>query len=180
MELFLEYKNEFILSGSAKFEHFSRDVSISLHADSGCLRDENGGNLSAMEKSKKEEHVIFMFQTIEIENEKFNIFYDSGCGDLCVSRTAVDRLIKLNRAKQVAKGPLIIARVGDVKSVCEDGAYCITLPLENGGEATMSGLCITRVTGEFLIICLIKLHLIFITKSKLKSFQENYLNYQQM
>ena len=81
-------------------------MSISLHADSGCPRDENGGNLSAMENSKKEEHAIFMFQAIEIENEKFNIFYDSGCGDLCVSRTAVDRLIKLNRAKQVAKGPL--------------------------------------------------------------------------
>ena len=109
-----------------------------------------------------------MFQTIEIENEKFNIFHDSGCGDLCVSRTAVDRLIKLNRAKQVAKGPLIIEGLGDVKSVCEDGAYCINLPLENGGEATMSGLCLTRVNSR--CIRLIKLHLIVI-KSKLKSFQ---------
>ena len=178
MELFLEYKNKFSLSGRAKCEHFSRDVSISLHADSGSLRDENGGNLSSMEKSKKEEHAIFMFQTIEIENEKFNIFYDSGCGDLCPSRTAVDILITLNRAKQVAKGPSIIVGVGDVKSVCEDRAYCITLPLENGGEATMSGLCLTRVTGEFPMYSLDKVASDF-HKLKLKSFQENYLNYQK-
>ena len=71
-----------------------------------------------MEKSEKEEHAIFMFQAFEIENEKFNIFYYSGCGDSCVCRNAVDRLMKLNRARQVAKGPLILAGVGDVKLVC--------------------------------------------------------------
>ena len=89
-------------------------------------------------------------RTIEIGNKKFNISYDSGCGDLYVRRTAVDRLIKLNRARQVVKGPLILAGVGDVKSV--------------RGETTMSRLCLTLVTGEFTMYPLDKVASDFHTK----------------
>ena len=46
-------------------------------------------------------------------------------------------------------GPITLSGVGDNKTVCQDGVYKINLPLFKGKEATMSGLCLDKVTGSF-------------------------------
>ena len=97
---------------------------------------------------------IFMLQTIKIEGESFNIFYDSGCGDMVCKKSAIDKLIGMGRASLVLPGPITLSGVGDKKTVCKEGVYKITLPLSNGGEATISGLCLDRVTGMFPVFSL--------------------------
>ena len=92
---------------------------------------------------------IFMLQTIKVEEKRFNIFYDSGCGDLVIKKSAIDALLKMGRAKLKVPGPIIMSGVGDHKSVCEHGIYSIRLPLKNGFEAVFSGVCLDRVTSIF-------------------------------
>ena len=92
---------------------------------------------------------IFMLQTIKIKGQNFNIFYDSGCSDLICKKSAINRLAKLGRATQIKPGPITISGVGDTQTVCEDGIYTVSLPLANGGDAVMQGLCLDKVTGDF-------------------------------
>ena len=90
-----------------------------------------------------------MLQTINVQGEHFNLFYDSGCGDLVCKKSAVDKLAALGRAERLLPGPITLSGVGDKKTICKEGVYKITLPLSDGSEATMSGLCLDRVTGKF-------------------------------
>ena len=79
----------------------------------------------------------------------FTIIYDSGCGDLVCRKLAIDKLITLGRANRVLPGPITLSGVGDKKTGCQEGVYKIMLPLSAGGNATMSGLCLDKVTGKF-------------------------------
>ena len=63
------------------------------------------------------ECAIFQLQTIEIEGIKFNLFFDSGCGDILIKKSAVVKLEKMGRAKQILSGPLEITGVGEKKSI---------------------------------------------------------------
>ena len=42
---------------------------------------------------------IFMLQTIDVEGKDFNVFYDTGCGDVAVKKSGIDCLFSLGRAK---------------------------------------------------------------------------------
>ena len=70
---------------------------------------------------------IFMLQTIVVSGVRLNLFFDNGCGDLVVKRSAVDKLLNLGRAKLAIPGPLQITGVGDQKSAAE-GLFLICLP----------------------------------------------------
>ena len=65
-----------------------------------------------------------------MEGLKFNLFYDSGYGDLVVNRECTDELRKLGRAKQEFSGPVVLNGVGNQESICENGVYSISLPLK--------------------------------------------------
>ena len=92
---------------------------------------------------------IFMLQTIDVEGKHLNVFYDTGCGDVVIKKSAIDVLLTLGRAKLEIPGPITLSGVGDHKSVCEYGIYSIRLPLRNGHDAIFSGVCLDRVTTEF-------------------------------
>ena len=95
------------------------------------------------------ECAIFQLQTIDVDGSRINLFFDSGCGDMVVKKSAVDRLVGADQAKQVISGPLVITGVGDQKSVSKDGVYSICLPLQNGKNAMLCGLCMPKITTEF-------------------------------
>ena len=73
---------------------------------------------------------------------------------MVMKRSAVDSLQSLGRAKQEIPGPITISGVGDQKLVCEDGVFSVRLPLGNGRETVLSGLCLNRVTAEFPVYTL--------------------------
>ena len=49
----------------------------------------------------------------------------------------------------IRPGPIDLKGVGDQTSTCFDGVYSISLPLSNGGNAILTGLCLPRVTSHF-------------------------------
>ena len=67
-----------------------------------------------------------MLQTVTIGNQNFNLFLDSGCGDLVCKKKAVDYLIEQKSEKYIVSGPLCLIGVGEQKSVCEYGKYQLT------------------------------------------------------
>jgi len=112
---------------------FSKEIKLSFHAKS------EDNNTDA----------IFMFQNILIDKKVYNIFYDSGCSDFISRLGAVKQLNK--RAVQVYAGPILTNGVGDVTSHSNNGIYTVNLPLANGKDAAMTGVCLDKLTHEFPI-----------------------------
>ena len=148
MELFKQYKSKFVDNSHVKYESFTKKLAISFHVDPVPVAGSKDVNSSDMERPVRKS-AFFMFQRWQINGEIFNIFYDDGCFDACFRKSAIERLKKMNRAVQSEEGPMIITGVTGAKTICPEGEYTITVPLANGGEAKMSGLCLERVTGRF-------------------------------
>ena len=107
-----------------------------------------------------------MFQPLKILTYLFNLFYDSGCGDLVVSKSAVDQLEAMGRAKLLRPGPLILEGVNNQVSICKHGRYEIRIPLADGSDAVMSGLCFDNVTSNFPIYTLTEVEKDFCARIK--------------
>ena len=68
---------------------------------------------------------------------------------MVVKKAIIEVLLKLGKAKLIRPGPIDLAGVGDYKSIFYDGVYSICLPLHNGSNAVLTGLCLPKVTSEF-------------------------------
>ena len=139
--LFNDYKIKFITNSKTEYRNFSKNWALSFHAGlyvGSCDNEE-------LESS------IYMLQTIQIEGKQFNVLYDSGCGDLVSRRGAVSTLEKMGRASREIPGPLTIIGVGNHKTVCEHGVYKLRIPLYDGKDINISGLCLNKVTQDFHI-----------------------------
>jgi len=120
-------------------------MSLSFHAGASSgsygIRHESGMD--------EFEYSIYMLQTIEIQGKRFNLFFDSGCGDLVSRRRAVLCLERKGRASCELKGPLVLSGVGDQKTISEHGIYQVRVPMHDGNDINISGLCLDKVTAEF-------------------------------
>ena len=147
LKLLEKFKEKFIRSNSS-LPSFSLNIScITLPVNFTNTSNEVWfGGLNS--KPDVQDCAIFMFQTIFVSGVRLNIFFDNGCGDLVVKKSAVDKLLKLGRAKLAIPGPLQITGVGDQKSDAE-GLFFICLPLHDGSNVTLSGVCLPRITSEF-------------------------------
>ena len=92
----------------------------------------------------------FLLQTIQIQNVRLNIFFDNGCGDLVVKKRALDLLLGLGRAFCEISDTLTIVGVGDQKAEAL-GVYSICLPLHDGTNVTLSGVCMPKITSRLPI-----------------------------
>lgn len=138
-ELFEKYKSRFISNSRVEYKDFTKNMTLSFYADA----------YSGRSNEESKEISIFMLQTILVEGKEMNLFYDSGCFDLCCRKEAVDKLQKMNRANNEVPGPLTITGVGDNKSICQYGIYRLRLNLYNGKDINVSGMCLDKVTSEF-------------------------------
>ena len=138
-ELFEKYMKKFISNSRVEYKQFTKNMKLSFYSDTYVANVED----------ESIENSIFMLQTIQVEGKSFNVFYDTGCGDLVARKGAVDELAKIKRATNIVPGPIVLTGVGDNKSVCDHGAYKIRLPLHNGNDVNMSGLCLDKVTSQF-------------------------------
>ena len=48
-------------------------------------------------------------------------------------------------------GPITLNGVGNQTSICRNGIYSIRIPLKDGSEAKMSGVCVDEITLPFPI-----------------------------
>ena len=72
---------------------------------------------------------------------------------MVIKKTATDYLQKLSRANLESSGSIELTGVVEQKSTCKHGTYSIRLPLRNGREAVLSGLCLNKVTATFPGTC---------------------------
>ena len=141
LDLLESYKKRYIDSSKIPHRDYTKNISISFHADA----ESNSYRVQGEEL----EMAIYMLQTIELNGKNLNLFYDTGCGDMVCRKEAVDWLIKQKRAKNILDKPIILSGVGDKKSICEHGKYQVTLPLANGKNINLSGICLDKITGTF-------------------------------
>jgi len=144
-KLLEEYKSRYISDSLHK--NFSKNLSIAFHVNPDVKK-----SYGSQSKSSNEENLdlaIYMLQTIEIQGEKFNLFYDTGCSDLVAKKDAITTLEKMGRATNIYSGVLTLSGVGDNQTSCEHGLYSVKLPLHDGREVHLSGICLDKITSKF-------------------------------
>ena len=143
-----EYKKSNILSIKSSIPEFSKQIKLNFHCDS--LSQVYKSDLSCdLEDSEVIESSIYILQTIQVEDRKLNIFFDSGCGDLVRRKEAVMELEELGKACLLIPGPVVLGGVGDVKTESQDGIYKVDIPLSSGKSAVMRGVCLNQITVKF-------------------------------
>ena len=55
----------------------------------------------------------------------------------------------MGRVNKILDGPLTISGVGDNKTISKHGVYNVRIPLHNGNDANLSGVCLDKITGDF-------------------------------
>ena len=128
-DTFEHYKSRCILNQPVPT--YSKEIKLSFHANV----DDNNTD------------AIYMFQNILVEKNVYNIFYDTGCSDFISRREAVKQL--KTRVIQIYAGSIQTSGVGNQVSTSNNGVYSITLPLANGEDATMVGVCMEKLTHDF-------------------------------
>ena len=127
------YKTRYITYRNSPHRDFSKNMALTC-----CLKAESDNDSVDV--------ALYMMQTIKIGDGLFNIFYDSGCMNCVTKKEAVDIFLSEGRAEQTVKGPLTLYGVNEQKSVCEYGKFKITLPLNNGKDAIIHGICVDKIT----------------------------------
>jgi len=90
---------------------------------------------------------IYLLQQILVNNNKLLIFYDNGCSDFVVSEKAVQLLG--SRATKESSQQIILSGVGNTQTKSSLGTYSVKLPLSNGNDVSLSGICLQHITSNF-------------------------------
>ena len=164
IKLLNKFKDKFIKNCKVPLPQYSRNLSCfteTVGVTEILKKDLENSQVSYQIGNDVTESAIFQLQTIEIDGVRLNIFFDSGCGDMIIRKSAVEKLIAVGRAKQIISGPLTITGVGEQKSVCKDGVYSIRLAMHDDSEAVLSGLCLPKVTTKFPLydLCGVEQHI---------------------
>ena len=117
LKVLKNFKERFIDNCNTKLPEFRKNIScFNVVGVSKYSNNSNTFNDLVIE-SEITESAIFPLQTIEFDGVKLNLFFDSGCGDMVVKKSAIDKLKELGRAKLIVPGPIVLSGVGDQKSV---------------------------------------------------------------
>ena len=93
------------------------------------------------------ERAIYQLQTVKVAGKEYCLFFDSGCGDFVSKYQAVKSLG--SKATQEVAGPIQIGGVGGIVSQSPHGIYTVKLPMHDGDEIQLSGVCLEQVTSIF-------------------------------
>ena len=124
---------------------FSRDLKLLFH-----MNQNQSPNSQEMSDQEKE---IYILQTIKVEQHEYSLFYDTGCCDMVSQYAAIKSTGK--RASKEFSGPVTLG-VGNAQITSSRGTYQVKLPLFNGNDAVLSGVCLDQITVEFLLKDLLK------------------------
>jgi len=140
------YKSRYILNRSDAPE-FAKDMKLSFVSQQTFISTPTGQEQMSNDDTIVAENGIYMLQRIQVGDQEFTIFFDSGCSDMVAKHDAVVRLGE--RAKQIMKGPISLGGVGNLKTESKHGVYQIRLPLNNGRDAVLAGVCLEQITNTF-------------------------------
>ena len=155
LEILEKYRKN-VIEKTKNLETFSKMIKISCYSRMFGVSRIHANSVEGFSSDSKIDTVItdsaiFLLQAIEVEGVSINLFFDSGCGDMVIKKSTVDKLKKVGRANLELPGEITLSGIGDKKSVCKHGIYSVCLPLKNGLEAVLSGLCLDKVTADFPI-----------------------------
>ena len=138
-----EYKNKFILrQRSVEYPAFSKNIKLSFYANNtGYDKSTCESNDDIVEKG------IYQFQTIKVNGEYYNIFFDNGCSDFVSKKSAVDKIG--DQAVLEYDGPITLGGVGGIVTESPYGIYTVNLPVRNNKTAKMTGVCLQNITTKF-------------------------------
>ena len=142
-----DYKEKIINKRSTNFEDFTMNISLMCVSVSFPSASVGRGISNVIPDIRFS--AIFMLQTIKVGDITLRLFFDTGCGDIVVKKSAMEALKRLGRARLEVPGPITMSGVGDFKSSSSYGIYSVCLPLKGGENAVFSGVCMEKVTMEF-------------------------------
>ena len=110
----LEKYKKFIIAKRGNFEDFTKNISLTC---TGCVTTSHSAFEGKFVKLIPDIQVkaIFMFQSIKVNGIKLCLFFDSGCGDIVVKKSAIDLLSKVGRAVPLVSNPITMYGVGGKK-----------------------------------------------------------------
>ena len=147
--LFETYKTRFITNQKKPLADFTKSMRLSFHIYSNTKR--NLLTAPEINGDEQEEHeAVYGIQVININGERYTVFYDSGCYGLVTKHGAIVRLGNLATLER--RGPTDLGGVGDIKLTSPYGEYRIKIPMFNGDIASMSGVCLEQITHEMPIV----------------------------
>ena len=138
-ELLQKYKDRFVKKQPNQLQSFSRDLKLSFHMN----QDESPNS----QEMSDQEKAIYILQIVKVEQHEYSLFYDTGCCDM-VSRYAAMKSIGKRTTKEFS-GPVTLGGLGNAQITSSHGTYQIKLPLFNGNDAVLSGVCLDQITVEF-------------------------------
>ena len=143
-----KFKDKFVKNCKQNLPQFSQNLSL-ISVTVNLIKQETSLAFAHLNsRPDVRESAIFLLQTIVVESIRINLFFDNGCGDLVIRHSLVEKLSRIGRANLEIEGPIPIIGVGDHKTDAL-GFYSISLPLHDGENVTMSGVCIPKITSRF-------------------------------
>ena len=118
---------------------FAKNISISFHATFHCKTPSSGGDIH--------DKGIYLLQNIFVNNCRLNMFYDNGCSDFIVKKSTIDSLGR--SATKISSEPVQLGGVGETLTRSTLGTYNVKLPMYNGRDASLTGICIKSITSTF-------------------------------
>ena len=128
---------------NSNLPNFSKQIKLAFHVKSYP---------SSLSSSSLKDSItnkgIYLLQTITVNGNKLNLFYDNGCSDFILSTKAVKLLG--SSATKYSNEPVNLGGVGNSVST-SIGSYNVILPLHDGTKVTLSGICLDQITSNFPI-----------------------------
>ena len=133
-DLLTKYTQRFIRSPS--LPDFSRNLSL-LGSSSESHKISN---------SQCNDRGIYLMQRILVDGQSLLVFFDNGCSDFVISKDAVNKLGP--RCNKESSNPVTLGGVGNCKAESKLGMYSVKLPLHNGRQISLSGVCLEKITSR--------------------------------
>ena len=138
-ELLERFKQRFMRSNQLPIH--AKEISISFHAAFPSKPAASSGEDSVTDRG------IYLLQTINVDGKRINIFYDNGCSDLIIKHSVITALG--NHATQTSSKRIQIGGVGETTTESSLGTYSLQLPMFDGNQALLTGICLKSITTTF-------------------------------
>ena len=146
-QILQSYKERCIIR-QPDIQSFSKDIKLVFHTSIQSVFISSKEIIKESVKPAINDNAIYILQTIIIDNQRYTIFFDLGCSDMVISEKAVKKLG--HRAMLEFKGDMAVGGVDQLQTI-SSGVYKIMIPLHNGHDAQLSGVCLPNITSGFPI-----------------------------
>ena len=133
-DLLKRYVNRFIRNPS--LPDFSRNLSLT----------EVPSEYHKINNIQCSDRGIYLLQYIHIDGQQYLAFFDNGCSDFVVSLKAIKRLGQ--RCTKESSNTVILGGVGNCQTESKLGTYSVKLPLHDGRQISLSGVCLETIASK--------------------------------